>query len=151
MKETSKPVRLKKRKQFVFITDHGARYAAAGLVMQICPNKTQGIRIGFTVTKRLGCAVIRNRIRRRLREVVRLSPDIPQMGGYDLVFIGRQAAENRSFEQLKKDLAYVVRQARQDKVEVTHAAPPISADAKKLISAIRQVVAEQKDGEKSDA
>jgi ribonuclease P protein component len=61
-------------------------------------------RIGFTCTKKLGNAVMRNRIRRRLREAARLSlPDAAQTG-YDYVLIGRQSAETRGFEQLRKDI-----------------------------------------------
>lgn len=61
-------------------------------------------RVGFTCTKKLGNAVMRNRIKRRLKEAARLSmPQIAQ-SGFDYVIIGRSAAENRPFEILQADL-----------------------------------------------
>jgi len=61
-------------------------------------------RVGFTTTKKLGNAVIRNRIRRRLREAARLTlPDIAHPG-FDYVLIGRPGAAERPFAELRKDL-----------------------------------------------
>jgi len=61
-------------------------------------------RIGFTCTKKLGNAVIRNRIRRRIREAARLAMPQIAMAGHDYVLIGRASAEKRGFEALKKDI-----------------------------------------------
>ena len=61
-------------------------------------------RFGFTVTKRLGNAVIRNRARRRLKETARLVAGAHARPGYDYVVIARQGALTRSFTQLQKDL-----------------------------------------------
>jgi ribonuclease P protein component len=65
-------------------------------------------RVGFTCTKKLGNAVMRNRIRRRIKEAARLSlPQIAQ-NQYDYVLIGRMAAEKRAFEDLRKDIISAV-------------------------------------------
>lgn len=109
---TGQPIRLKKRKDFVLISDKGTKHVASGLVLQALPNHTELIRIGFTVTKRVGCAVVRNKVRRRLREVVRLSPDISQMKGFDLVIIGRKSTQDRPFQKLLSDLSYVLHEAQ---------------------------------------
>lgn len=61
-------------------------------------------RIGFTCTKKLGNAVMRNRIKRRLKEAARLSMPQVAQPGFDYVIIGRSAAENRPFEILQADL-----------------------------------------------
>ncbi len=61
-------------------------------------------RIGFTVTKKLGNAVRRNRIRRRLREAVRLASLQRFQNGFDYVFIGRQSAQNRPFTMIIEDI-----------------------------------------------
>jgi ribonuclease P protein component len=65
---------------------------------------TDVARLGFTCTKKLGNAVLRNRIKRRLKEAARLSLDGMAKSGFDYVIIGRNAAENRPFEILKLDL-----------------------------------------------
>ena len=64
-----------------------------------------GPRFGFTVTKKVGNAVVRNRARRRLREAVRLaSAALPVKPGHDYVIVGRLEAVRRSFEELGREL-----------------------------------------------
>jgi ribonuclease P protein component len=63
-----------------------------------------GARVGFTCTKKLGNAVTRNRIRRRLKEAARLAMPVLAKPDHDYVLIGRSAAETRGFEQLTKDI-----------------------------------------------
>jgi ribonuclease P protein component len=60
-------------------------------------------RFGFTVTKKIGNAVVRNRIRRRLREVVRRVEDHAEKAT-DYVLVGRRAALTLQFERLVTDL-----------------------------------------------
>jgi ribonuclease P protein component len=71
------------------------------LVLNACPNDTQTSRFGFTVSKRLGNAVERNRIRRRLRSAV-VSTDIKC--GWDLVLIARNRARNANYHVLRRSL-----------------------------------------------
>ena len=59
-------------------------------------------RVGFTVSKKVGNAVERNRVRRRLREIVRLSP-LPLLKGHDYVLVGRRAALNQPFARMAQD------------------------------------------------
>jgi ribonuclease P protein component len=77
-----------------------------GFVIQALPSSdgTRPPRFGFTVTKKIGNAVVRNRIRRRLREVVRLSVADVACPGIDYVLIGRRAALSRPFDRLVDDL-----------------------------------------------
>ena len=103
------PVRLKKRKQFVRVTNQGRKLVSSGLILLYGPNNTDKNGVGFTVTKKVGNAVTRNRIRRRLREVVRLGLPKFKKTGYDLVLIGRQSTFDRPFKQLQKDFAYVLK------------------------------------------
>ena len=63
------------------------------------------MRVGFTVSKKVGNAAERNRVRRRLREVVRLSQRATLRAGYDYVLIGRRAALDLPFERLIEDFA----------------------------------------------
>ncbi|MCB1376997.1 MAG: ribonuclease P protein component [Alphaproteobacteria bacterium] len=96
--------RLKRRQDFVAAAK--AAYAATpGMVVQ-ARNRgdTMPARIGFTATKRLGKAVIRNRIKRRLREVARLYLRANARAGFDYVLIGRAPTLDRPFADLHKDL-----------------------------------------------
>jgi ribonuclease P protein component len=63
-----------------------------------------GPRVGFTCTKKLGNAVARNRIRRRIKEAARLTMPEIALPAHDYVLIGRSAAETRGFEDLRKDI-----------------------------------------------
>jgi ribonuclease P protein component len=69
------------------------------LVLYARPNRTEGNRVGITVSKKLGKAHIRNRVRRRLREVYRLNEDRFQPG-WDIVVVARSAAIGADFEKL---------------------------------------------------
>ncbi len=62
-------------------------------------------RFGFTVSKRCGRAVDRNRIRRRLKEALRLLSPLPARGGYDYVIVARPEARSMSFGALQSELA----------------------------------------------
>ncbi len=76
-------------------------YANGMLVLYARKNRTGTNRVGITVGKKLGHAVVRNRIRRRLREVYRLNEDRFQPG-WDIVVVGRHKALTADFESLTK-------------------------------------------------
>ncbi len=75
------------------------------MVVQALPRDDQEpARLGFTVTKKIGNAVIRNRTRRRLKEAARLVLAERPVTGVDLVLIGREATRQRDFRALQQDL-----------------------------------------------
>lgn len=79
--------------------------AVHGLVLQALPRLDDGpARLGFTVTKKVGNAVIRNRTRRRLKEAARLLLRAAPVAGVDLVLIGRDTTRDRPFPALIEDL-----------------------------------------------
>jgi ribonuclease P protein component len=103
--------RLKRRKEFLAAA---AKATTAGFVLQERPRGDGGpARFGFTVSKKVGGAVERNRVRRRLREIVRLSAASGLHGGSDYVMVGRRAALDMSFSRLAEDYAGAL--ARLDK------------------------------------
>jgi ribonuclease P protein component len=121
------PMRLKRRADFLRVAGKGRKVATHGLVLQaLTRDDNQPARIGFTVTKKLGGAVVRNRARRRLKEAARLEladlelagqqPGGPKLankplGSVDLVLIGRAATARRKFSALRDDLRRALRKA----------------------------------------
>ena len=96
--------RLKRRQDFVAAAK-GVYAALPGMVVQARNRKDEAPpRVGFTCTKKLGGAVVRNRIKRRLREIARLYLGDQAHRGHDYVLIGRPGSLGRSFEDLAKDL-----------------------------------------------
>jgi ribonuclease P protein component len=69
-----------------------------------------GPRFGFTITRKTGNAVIRNRIRRRLREALRVVAPTNARDGYDYVLVARAAAADAPFDDLKQALAKAFRE-----------------------------------------
>lgn len=97
---------LKKRAEFLRLRG-GARFATPSFVLETRQAPDGGrpdARFGYTVTKKLGGAVVRNRIRRRLKAVVgQVAPKLARPG-HDYVLVARAAAYDRAFADLKKDL-----------------------------------------------
>jgi ribonuclease P protein component len=99
------PERLRRRAEFLRVAAKGTRAAVHGLVLQALPREPgEPARIGFTVTKRVGNAVVRNRTRRRLKEAARLVLRDRPVAGVDLVLIGREATRGRDFAALMDDV-----------------------------------------------
>lgn len=97
--------RLKNRRDFLEAAK-AAKWVSRGLVLQARARRDgEPPRVGFTVTKRIGNAVQRNRVKRRLREAVRLTMPAKAQTGYDYVVIGRQETLRRKFDMLRQDLA----------------------------------------------
>jgi ribonuclease P protein component len=100
--------RLKKRADFLRVASVRRKWAAPGLVLQAACEPTDqgngGVRVGFTVTKKVGNSVIRNRVKRRLRAIAQdLMPD-NAVPGWDYVMIGRHTTINRDYKDLQSDL-----------------------------------------------
>ncbi len=80
---------------------HTSGKADAYLVLYARKNRTDGNRVGITVSKKLGKAHVRNHVRRRLREVYRLNEERFQ-SGWDIVVVARSKAVDASFDQLTR-------------------------------------------------
>lgn len=76
-------------------------YANGLMVLYARKNRLGCNRVGVTVSKKLGGAVVRNRVRRRLREVYRLNED-RFLPGWDIVVVARSQCVNASFQNLTK-------------------------------------------------
>lgn len=105
---------LTKRADFL-AANAGTRNARAGFVLLTRPNGGQGMRFGITVTKKIGNAVVRNRMKRRFRELLRAA--LPEQGlpDHDHVLIGRAGGIERDFHRMAGELAQALERAREGK------------------------------------
>lgn len=85
-------------------------YADGLLVLYARRNHLGKNRLGITVSKKLGHAVVRNRIRRRLREIYRLN-EAQFLPGYDIVVVARSRAVEASFQELRDSYLSLARKA----------------------------------------
>ena len=105
--------RLKKRHDFVKISQQGQRFFGTGFVLQVVDrgaNNPQGdvVRVGFTTSRKIGGAVQRNRARRRLRELARLTLPLVALAGHDYVFVGTKAAIDCPFAKMQQELTHLL-------------------------------------------
>ncbi len=102
-----KLARLRRRQDFVRASKTGARFSARLFTLQMVGQAGGGgsesdadARFGFTVTKKVAGAVGRNRIRRRLKEALRVSGGLGARAGRDYVFVARRAALDAPFADI---------------------------------------------------
>ena len=98
--------------EYALVYEKGKSWVCDLLVMRALPNELVLSRYGISVSKRVGNAVIRNRVKRRLREIMRAVPLKP---GWDIVFIARPAAAGIDYTGLKQAVEDLL--TRADKVE----------------------------------
>lgn len=100
--------RLRKRSEFVTVTTHGRAWFHHLLVLRVMPNDLPSSRTGITVSKNVGGAVVRNRIRRRLHEILYRSRPFAAL---DLVFSARRGAAQANFWQLQHAVETLISRA----------------------------------------
>ncbi|HIZ76607.1 MAG TPA: ribonuclease P protein component [Firmicutes bacterium] len=103
--------RLKKRKDFTKTYKKGR--SLNGRAVILCYRKTTRpyYRVGFTVSKKVGKAVVRNKVRRRLKEITRLNSEA-FLPGYDYIFIARSKAKDTPFEKLRSDVLNLAKKVK---------------------------------------
>lgn len=99
-------IRLKKRRDFKRVYTYGKSVANRELVLYVMNNpRVKNVRIGISVSKKIGNAVVRNRVKRLIKESTRtLLEEIPLKEHKDLIFICRAATARMDFEQMKKSV-----------------------------------------------
>jgi ribonuclease P protein component len=100
--------RLTKPEQYTLVYDEGSTQADRYLVLKYTPNQLEFSRYGISVSKRVGGAVVRNRVKRILREILRLTPLRP---GWDIILIARSPAAGSDYNQLKKSAVSLLSRA----------------------------------------
>ena len=100
-----KRYRLKKNRAFQYVYRRGHSVACRNLVMLFAPSKE--LKVGFSVSKKTGNAVVRNRIKRRLRECFRPHLGDVKTGLY--VIVARASAAEAAFDDLGRDVQYLLK------------------------------------------
>lgn len=119
--------RLKRRREFLLVAAQGRKWVAPGLILQANPQSpaaalgstdraAQALRIGFTVSRKVGNAVVRNRVRRRLKAAAELVMPVLARQDCDYVVIGRRQSLTRPFPALIQDLEQALRKVRADRI-----------------------------------
>lgn len=101
---------IRKRADFL-AANRGIRVARPGFVLLAHPNDGRGKRFGVTVTKKIGNAVVRNRMKRRFRELLRATLPDAGLADHDHVLIGREGGVERDFALMKDELVAALAQA----------------------------------------
>ena len=102
---------IKKDSDFRKVYQRGKSLADRNLVIYTMKNKSDKSRIGISISKKVGKAQERNRIRRCIKEAYRLNIDDKVLGGYDLVFIARINAADKDYKELERSLKYICKKA----------------------------------------
>jgi len=97
--------RLQKNRAFQYVYRRGHSVACRDLVMLLAPGKQ--LKVGFSVSKKVGKAVTRNRVKRRLRECFR--PHLGDVKNGLYVIVARPSAAEATFQSLKRDVAYLLK------------------------------------------
>ncbi|MCH8864168.1 MAG: ribonuclease P protein component [Chloroflexi bacterium] len=92
---------LTKTEQYALVYREGSSWVDRLVVMKALPNSLDLTRCGFSVSRRVGSAVVRNRVKRRLREILRLTP-LPS--GWDIVFIARPRVAAARYDNIEKSV-----------------------------------------------
>ena len=106
------PARLTRRAEFLRLASAGKKIAKHGFVLQAARDgEAEAVRVGYTATKKIGNAVIRNRAKRRLREAARLVLAGRALPGVELVLIARRETAEIEFSRLRQNLAKALDEA----------------------------------------
>ena len=102
--------RLKRRPEFLRVAGSGRKWVTSGLILQVARRRSPAgesetsVRVGFTVSRKVGNAVARNRARRRLKAAAAEVLPLAAEAGCDYVIVGRGATLTRGWPELKRDL-----------------------------------------------
>ncbi len=99
---------LKKNSEFQYVYKAGKRFGGRGLLL-VALKSRQDVRVGFSISKKIGGAVVRNRLKRRLRECVR--PLLPVLRPCRLIFVVRGELVDEPFVSIWKTVQHLIRKA----------------------------------------
>ena len=100
---------LTKPGQYALVYKKGSSWLSDLVVMKALPNGLSFSRYGFSVSRRVGKAVVRNRLKRLLREILRL---VPLQPGWDIIFIARPLVVSANYASLEKSVKNLLSRAQ---------------------------------------
>lgn len=99
---------LKKNKEFQYVYRAGKSAGAKSAILYYKHARHASYRVGFSVSKKVGNAVVRNKVKRRMKEAFRMMmPEVKK--GYNLVFIARESAATETYHDLEKNMRYLLK------------------------------------------
>lgn len=101
---------MKYNRDFKYLYRRGKSVAAGYLVLYYMKTRDTENTLGITVTKKLGCAVVRNRVRRLIKECYRLR-EHELAAGYKMVIVARNRAAQADFYNIRGDMGYLLKKS----------------------------------------
>ena len=106
----TKTLRMKRNTQFSYVFKKGQVFKSKNLMLIVAPKKFRQSKIGLVVTKKIGKSVVRNHVKRLIRESIRehlalISPSL------DLIIVARQGVESASFQEINKTILELLKKS----------------------------------------
>ena len=99
--------RLTKRKAFGYIYKNGEYKSSNNLTLMYTPTKLKTFKVGFSVSKKIGKAYIRNRVKRQLREAFKSYINVIN-NRYNYIVVAKPTITDKSFKEIKEELFYIL-------------------------------------------
>ena len=106
-----KPEKLRKNKEFRYVYSAGKVFSNNLLVLYLVKNSTDFNKVGFSVSKKVGNSVVRNKVRRRIKECYRLNTDRFKKG-YNFVFVSRVRAKDATYKEIETAMISLFKKAQ---------------------------------------
>lgn len=103
-----KEERIKKNSHFRYVYGRGKSYSNSNLIMYLSRNGKNINRVGFSVSKKIGNSVIRNRVKRLMRESYRLNRHLLKKGK-DIIFIARKGASELNYKEMENSVLNLIK------------------------------------------
>lgn len=97
-----KKYRLSKRGSYAYVYARGIRVGGDKITLCFIPSSAPSPRVGFSVNNKIGHAVVRNLVKRRMRSII--ADEIPSLRGCQAIFIARKGIDELSFDRLRSTM-----------------------------------------------